>query len=240
MRFLKLIIRSNATQRIIGLAVALYMQLLAWTGRWQVLGQELPERWLAEKKPFIVGFWHGRLLMMFLAWRYPDRVHVLISGHIDGQLVSRSIGYFGAKTVVGSKSRGGASAALEIVRLLRRGEVIAVTPDGPRGPRMRAKEGVISLAIMGGVPIIPLTYACRPRKVFSSWDRFNLPLPFCRGVFIWGDPIDVPKTADAKMKEEKRLLLENTLQKITDRADDLLGNSATDPAPPEGVQPGSN
>ena len=138
---------------------------------------------------------------------------MLISGHRDGQLVSRSIGYFGAKTVVGSKSRGGASAALEIVRLLRRGEVIAVTPDGPRGLRMRAKEGVISLAIMGGVLIIPLTYARRPRKVLFELGPFNLPLPFCRGVFIWGDPIDVPKTADAKMKEEKRLLLENTLQK---------------------------
>ena len=72
---------------------------------------------------------------------------MLISGHRDGQLVSRSIGYFGAKTVVGSKSRGGAGAALEIVRLLRRGEVIAVTPDGPRGPRKQAKTGAFSVAL---------------------------------------------------------------------------------------------
>lgn len=240
MGVVKSITRSTAAQRVICGVLAFYMRLLGWTGRWKILGQELPEKWLAERKPFIVAFWHGRLLMMFLAWRYPDRVHVLISGHRDGQLISRSISHFGAKTVVGSKRRGGAGAALEIVRLLHRGEVIAVTPDGPRGPRMRAKEGIISLAVMGGVPIIPLTYACRPRKVFSSWDRFNLPLPFCRGVFIWGDPIDVPKTADAAMKEEKRLLLEGALQEITDRADDLLGNPATEPAPPESAQVGSS
>jgi len=240
MGVVKSITRSTAAQRVICGVLAFYMRLLGWTGRWKILGQELPEKWLAERKPFIVAFWHGRLLMMFLAWRYPDRVHVLISGHRDGQLISRSISHFGAKTVVGSKRRGGAGAALEIVRLLHRGEVIAVTPDGPRGPRMRAKEGIISLAVMGGVPIIPLTYACRPRKVLSSWDRFNLPLPFCRGVFIWGDPIDVPKTADAAMKEEKRLLLEGALQEITDRADDLLGNSATEPAPPESAQVGSS
>ena len=240
MGVIKSITCSMPAQRLICWVLALYMRLLGWTGRWQILGQDLPEKWLAQQKPFIVAFWHGRLLMMFLAWRYPDRVHVLISGHRDGQLISRSIAHFGAKTVVGSKRRGGASAALEIVRLLRCGAVIAVTPDGPRGPRMRAKEGIISLAIMGGVPIIPLTYACRPRKVFASWDRFNLPMPFCRGVFIWGDPIDVPKTADAALKAEKRLVLERALQEITDRADDLLGNSATKPTPREGSQLGSN
>ena len=85
MGVIKSITRSTAAQRVICWVLALYMRLLGWTGRWQILGQDLPEKWLAQQKPFIVAFWHGRLLMMFLAWRYPDRVHVLISGHRDGQ-----------------------------------------------------------------------------------------------------------------------------------------------------------
>ena len=107
-----------------------------------------------------------------------------------------------------------------------------MTPDGPRGPRMRVSEGIIALAILGDVPIIPLTYACRPRKMFSSWDRFTLPLPFCRGVFIWGEPIEVPKDADDTIKETERLRLECALQEITNRADTMLGQPLTEPAPP--------
>lgn len=237
MSLIKSITRSSAVQGLVCWVMFLYMRLLGWTGRWRVIGRELPERWLEEGKPFIVAFWHGRLLMMFLAWRYPDRIHVLISGHRDGQLISRTIAHFGTRTVVGSARHGGAGAALEITRLLRRGEVVAVTPDGPRGPRMRVKDGIINLAIIGNAPIVPLTYACRPRKVIGSWDRFNLPLPFCRGVLIWGEPLEVPRDADDAAMERIRLELEARLQEITDRADEMLGNPATEPAPESDPEP---
>ena len=229
MGLIKSVTRSSLVQGIICWLMFAYMRLLAWTGRWQIIGQEVPEYWVEKGKPFIVAFWHGRLLMMFLAWRYPDRIHILISGHRDGRLISRTIGHFGTRTVVGSRRHGGTSAALGIARLLKKGKVVGVTPDGPSGPRMRVKEGVITLAHMCGVPIIPLTYACRPRKVFESWDKFNLPLPFCRGVLMWGAPMEIPGDADAGLKECLRLELENKLQEITDLADGMLGNPRTSP-----------
>ena len=153
----------------------------------------------------------------------------MISGHRDGRLISRTIGHFGTKTVVGSRRHGGISAGLGIARLLKKGKVVGVTPDGPSGPRMRVKEGVITLALMCRVPIIPLTYACRPRKVFESWDRFNLPLPFCRGILMWGAPMEVPGDADAQLKECLRLELETKLQELTDLADEMVGNPRTSP-----------
>ena len=229
MGLLKSITQLSAIQGIICWIMFVYMRLLSWTGRWQVIGQELPESWLENGKPFIVAFWHGRLLMMFLVWQYPERIHILISGHRDGRLISRTIGYFGTKTIVGSRRHGGAGAALGIARLLK-GKVVGVTPDGPRGPRMRVKGGIVSLASMCNVPIIPLTYACRPRKVFGSWDRFNMPLPFCRGVLMWGTPLEVPDNADAKLKECLRLELETRLQELTDFADEKMGNSKTLPS----------
>ena len=229
MGLIKSVTGSSVVQSIICWIMFIYMRLLAWTGRWQIVGQEVPEYWVEKGKPFIVAFWHGRLLMMFLAWRYPDRIHILISGHRDGRLISRTIGHFGTRTVVGSRRHGGTSAALGIARLLKKGKVVGVTPDGPSGPRMRVKEGIITLALMSGVPIIPLTYACRPRKVFESWDRFNLPLPFCRGVLMWGAPMEMPGDADAGLKECLRLELETKLQEITDLADEMLGNPRTLP-----------
>jgi lysophospholipid acyltransferase (LPLAT)-like uncharacterized protein len=232
MPLLKAITRASATQAVICWLAALYIRFVNWTGRWRVVGNELPESWAEEGKSFIVAFWHGRLLMMSGSWRYPERVHVLISAHRDGQLISRTIAHFGSKTVVGSRRRGGASAALEIRRLLAKGAVVAVTPDGPRGPRMRASDGVITLAMMAEVPILPLTYACRPRKVLSSWDRFTLPLPFCKGVFLWGEPLTIARHASAEEKEAKRAQLETVLQDITREADAMLGLGPIAPAPP--------
>jgi lysophospholipid acyltransferase (LPLAT)-like uncharacterized protein len=234
---IKSITRSMMAQQIICWGAAQYIRFVGWSGRWQILGADLPEGLVEQGRPFIVAFWHGRLLMMSRSWRYPERVHVLISAHRDGQLISRTIAHFGSKIVVGSKRRGGVGAAREITRLLKGGEVVAVTPDGPRGPRMRVSEGIIALAILGDVPIIPLTYACRPRKIFSSWDRFNLPLPFCRGVFIWGEAIEIPKGADDRIKEAKRLHLECALHEITNTADTMLGQALTDPAPEPGSEP---
>ena len=107
-------------------------------------------------------------------------------------MVSGMMSHFGSKTVFGSSTRGGAAAFIQLARLLRQGEVVGITPDGPRGPRMRANDGVIALAKVAGVPVLPLTFSASLCFVFQSWDRFLLPFPFGRGIFIWGKPIHVP------------------------------------------------
>ena len=155
---------------------------------------------------------------------------MLISQHRDGQIIARTVGHFGIKTVAGSSSKGGAQALRAMVKALKAGDCVGITPDGPRGPRMRATDGAVALARLSGAPIIPATFGAARGKVLPSWDRFLVAWPFGRGVIVWGDPIEVPRDADAAQLDASRLRVEGALNAITAEADRLTGRAPVEPA----------
>ena len=130
---------------------------------------------------------------------------------------------FGLETAEGSSSRGGALGLRDVLRRVKRGYDVGIAPDGPRGPRRRAKPGVVAAARLSGIPIVPVAFAARPGKSLLSWDRTLVPFPFGRGLFLYGEPIRVPRDADAD--ESARVLadVESALDRITDRADREVG-----------------
>ncbi len=113
-----------------------------------------------------------------------------------------------------------------MLKYIRANEYVAITPDGPRGPAMRASTGIISTARLSGAPIVPITYATRRRRLMQTWDRFHLPLPFSEGIFIWGEPLTVPTDADEAALEAARALLEARLNALTAEADRRMGHAA--------------
>ncbi len=192
---------------------------------------EETRRYLDQESNIIGCFWHARMIMMFHAWKHSDRsrFHMLISAHRDGRVIAKSIENLGFKTVEGSSRRGGASALVTLKRTLDKGGAIGMTPDGPKGPRMRAKNGAVKAAQMTGRPILPVTGSVSFRKVFNSWDRFLLPLPFSRGVILWGTPILVERDASKEKLELYRQQLEEQLNKLTAEADQTFGHAAIAP-----------
>ncbi len=194
------------------------IKFLSWTMRIETINGQVYDEHHKRGEPAIGAFWHGRLLMMPSGYR-GKKLSILISLHQDGELISRTAKYFGFKSIRGSTTRGGFSAMREMMRAFEGGYDIAITPDGPRGPRYRVQNGIIELASRTGKAIIPVTFNASRKKIFGSWDRFLLPYPFSRGVFIWGEPLLVPRQMDGHTFEQKRLLLEKTLSEITDRAD---------------------
>ena len=228
---IKRLLFSSVVRKTLTWIAAQYIKFVWVSGRWRIVGEEVPDGLLNDGQPFVVAFWHGRLIMMAFSWKRCDLVNMLISGHRDGQLVSGMMSHFGSKTVFGSSTRGGAAAFIQLARLLRSGEIVGITPDGPKGPRMRANDGVIALAKVTGAPILPLTFSASLRYVLESWDRFVLPFPFGRGVFLWGEPIYVSKNADDMEMIEKRVELEHALLELTQRADWLMNRPDVEPAP---------
>ncbi len=200
---------------------SLVLRLLALTIRRKVLFPEHPRYFWDRGQPIIIAFWHQRLLMMpFLP--HQGKVGMLISQHRDGEFIARAVKFFGIDSIRGSTTRGALSGLRGMIRFYRRGANIAITPDGPQGPRHVVQVGVMELARQTGAPILPVTYAASRKKMFASWDHFILPFPFGRVVFIWGKPIFVDRDTDKEGLEEKRLLLEDSLNRITEEADRMF------------------
>ena len=230
-RPLKRVLQSETIVRVFCWLASLYIRLVFHSGRWQVVGGDIPKRFWDEGKPFIIGIWHGRFLMMPYCWDHEKTVYMLISQHRDGQLIARTIGHFGVKTAAGSSTRGGAQALRTMVKALKNGDYVGVTPDGPRGPRMRASDGLISVARLSGVPIIPAAFGCTRGRVLSSWDRFLVAGPFGRGVIVWGDPIYIDRDVSPEIEETVRRQVEDGLNAVTAEADRLTGRTPVEPDP---------
>lgn len=193
------------------------IKVLAATMKLEFLHEERVRQFWDKDEKVIIAFWHNRLLLMGLCYRGKG-IRILISQHKDGELIARVMEIFGFGTVRGSSTRGGAQAMREMIRAVKESD-IGITPDGPRGPKYVVQEGTIALARLTGRPIIPLTFGSSRKKVFASWDAFNLPYPFSRGAFLWGEPLYVPKDADL---EEKRKELETKLREMTEFVDNYV------------------
>lgn len=142
-------------------------------------------------RPVLYSFWHGRQLPLIFTHRR-EGVTVLVSSHRDGEHVARVLEALGFPTVRGSTTRGGAEAMKSMAAALRRGADCAITPDGPRGPAFEARPGISHIARLAGRPVVPMGTSGTPSAVFKSWDRFRLPLPFCRMVVVEGAPMRPP------------------------------------------------
>ncbi len=219
-------VRSDVLRRLLCAGIALYIRLVYATSRWAIEGGEVAQRFHREKRPFILAFWHGRLLMMPMAWPREVAIHMLISGHRDGRIIADAVGHFGIASIAGSSSRGGLAALRAMVKMLKDGACVGITPDGPRGPAERASLGIVAAARLAQVPIIPLAYATRRRRLMATWDRFHLALPFTTGLHLWGEPISVPEDAGEAALEGYRQRVEDALNALGREADRRMGHGA--------------
>ena len=162
----------------------------------------------------IYALWHSRLLA--LVWSHRRReVGVLISRHRDGELIARMVEALGFRTARGSSTRGGQAGVLEMLALAERGASLAITPDGPRGPVLRVKPGLVYLASRTGLPVVPVTAASSAAWTFDSWDRFRVPRVFARVRFAYGEPMHVPRDLDEAAEELWRERIERALETLT-------------------------
>ncbi|WP_181905181.1 lysophospholipid acyltransferase family protein [Aestuariispira insulae] len=226
-------IKSDGAHRLACWLIAQYIRLVFVTSRWSYVGFDKRDRHIEDGQTYLVLMWHNRIALTAYSWDCKKRpMAVLASGHRDGQLVSRTLSYFSVDSVIGSSAKGAVGATKTVVRKIKQGTAISISPDGPRGPRQRMKDGPIIIARLANARITFTTYSVKRRIILKSWDRFNVPLPFNKGVFIWSDQTDIPGFSTDLDKEELRQKLEDHLRELTDEADRMMGHAPIPPGAP--------
>lgn len=205
--------------RIAARTISLLLKGLA--GTWRYDFGAPPEAFAANlTEPVIFAIWHNRLATVMAFWteirrRQPGlKLGALVSASRDGGLLAATLQHFDVQPVRGSSSRRGAQALREAVSLVEAGYCVAITPDGPRGPKYKAHPGIVALAQLTGRPIVPAGCSIHPRKTLQSWDSFQVPLPFSRVHMRLADPIQIPRDATPAEREAKRLALEQALNQL--------------------------
>jgi lysophospholipid acyltransferase (LPLAT)-like uncharacterized protein len=197
--------------------LAAAVKLFRTTYRVQVVDQAGLLEKNAANLPAILVNWHNRLVFMpsFVPAEVRSRITVLASDSRDGEYAAQYMGRFGLRAVRGSTSKGGHRALVQMRKALQEDWSIALTPDGPRGPKYHVHPGAVMLAEMTKCPIIPLGFNASSRWELGGWDRTQIPKPFARVEVRYGEPMFIADSLDAKQRAEKIEELKQRMLDIT-------------------------
>jgi lysophospholipid acyltransferase (LPLAT)-like uncharacterized protein len=235
---LKSLFRSRPVQSILTFLLWVYMGSVRHFIRYEVINPHT----LAELRGgsgAIACFWHGRIALALAAWKPGAQyARMLISLSPDGEFVANAVQGHGIGVIRGSagnpkkrmKAKGGISAFRSMITHIEQGGVVAITPDGPRGPRMHASSGAIRLAAQTGAPIFMFGASAPHMHLLNSWDRFGLPFPFGKGAIVWKGPIYVAADANEATMEAARAQLQHLLREASDEADRACHRVPVEPA----------
>jgi len=199
------------------------LRLLVYTWRLEAVNPEPVVQAMATGQRFIFAFWHNRQIgFIKIQQRYAVPAKVMVSRHGDGEIIARIVAKYGIGSVRGSSTRGGTAALKELLAATTEGHV-AITPDGPVGPRYRLKQGAVLLASRSGLPVVCISWSTDRAWCFRNWDRFLLPKPFARLSADVDGPIGIPANLDADGVEAARRELEQRLNTLTARLDGEMG-----------------
>ncbi len=174
------------------------------------------------KEQFIFSMWHCHQCLVY-GVKDKSSFYALISASNDGEIIAKAAECLNIKSVRGSTKRRGVAASLELIEKLKEGNSVGIMVDGPRGPRGKVKDGIINIAKISGVPIVPVAWHSRSKLFFEldTWDKFKVPIGPCKTVALYGDPIHIPeeltreesqewcKTIEAEMNRLQKDLEEN-------------------------------
>lgn len=160
----------------------------------------------------LIAFWHGELLMQpfnYQKLKPSGKVSAMISEHKDGEAITKTVEYLGIHSVRGSSSKGGAKALISAIKEIKGGDDIAITPDGPRGPRHSVADGIVAISQKTNAKILILNCRCTKYWQFSSWDKFVVPKPFGTLEFFISEPLDISGLENEEAKEliKERMLI---------------------------------
>ena len=210
-------------QTLLSLIGSIYVLTVYKTSKVNLKNRKKIENLLERNESFIYSFWHDQLLMCPLTWQSNSNIKVLISKHRDGDIIAQLISNLGFEAIRGSthktnkiKNKGGLLSARKMIKSLKNGISIGISPDGPKGPRHKVSEGILSISRLSKSVILPVGIGFKNKWVLNTWDKFIIPKPFNEITVIWGDPI--PAITNEKNNHQFKTKLESKMNNLTAQA----------------------
>jgi lysophospholipid acyltransferase (LPLAT)-like uncharacterized protein len=210
-------------QTLLSLIGSIYVLTVYKTSKVNLKNRKKIENLLERNESFIYSFWHDQLLMCPLTWQSNSNIKVLISKHRDGDIIAQLISNLGFEAIRGSthktnkiKNKGGLLSARKMIKSLKNGISIGISPDGPKGPRHKVSEGILSISRLSKSVILPVGIGFKKKWVLNTWDKFIIPKPFNEITVVWGDPISA--ITNEKNNHQFKIKLESKMNNLTAQA----------------------
>lgn len=199
---------KSGLRYILSAILTLYLKFVYFTTKWKYIlpiGYDLKDFNSARKTIF--AMWHNRLAVIPYVFKFQRDTYALVSPHSDGKIIANIIKFMGHKVIEGSTNRNPLEATRKIISALSNGSNIAITPDGPKGPKYEINSNIMGIARITGAKVIPMSARLKNRLIIGSWDEFIFPLPFGRGEIYIGEEIEVTENDELSSSRLKESLL---------------------------------
>ena len=210
--------KEEKRYRIFGLLLYCFMRTIQRTIK---ITQVFPEKFDKDGN-FVLAFWHNKLVMTLLGTDFIKKKVGLASPTKDGELISVPLEKYGTTMIRGSSDKNSVRSLLRLIKEVKKGATVGTPVDGPKGPIFQVKHGMIYISQKSGVPIVPMGVAYSKKWIFNkTWDKFQLPKPFSRGVVVFGTPYNIELDADMELE---CLKLKQKIEELDERAEKILEN----------------
>ncbi len=220
---IKYIAGFKVTQLLVSFLGSMYVLFVYKTSTINLKNRKNIESLFKNNESFMYAFWHDQLLICPLTWQSEFEIKVLISKHRDGDIIAKLISNLGFKAIRGSthkagktRNKGGLLSARQMIKSLKKGVSIGISPDGPKGPRHKVSDGILSISRLSNASILPVGIGFKKKWVLNTWDKFIIPKPFNQITIIWGEPL--PALKNEKNINQIKSKLESTMYSLTKRA----------------------
>ena len=217
----KKLLKHFIVQQLLAFIAFIYIVFVKITSNIKYENIDSPTKYWQNKKPFILAFWHGQLMTFSYTWKINKKLNILASSHSDGRFGASIARYFKLNNIPIS-SDGNNLSLRPIFKILNSNNYIAITPDGPRGPKEKVSEGIIKIAKISKVPIIPVGFGSSKNFCLKSWDSFLITLPFSKCRIVWGDSITIPENLEDQEIATYKKIIEEKINECVKKAKENL------------------
>ena len=217
----KKLLKHFIVQQLLAFIAFIYIVFVKITSNIKYENIDSPKKYWQNKKPFILAFWHGQLMTFSYTWKINKKLNILASSHSDGRFGASIARYFKVNNIPISSDSNNLSLR-PIFKILNSNNYIAITPDGPRGPKEKVSEGIIKIAKISKVPIIPVGFGSSKNFCLKSWDSFLITLPFSKCRIVWSDSITIPENLEDQEIVTYKKIIEEKINECVKKAKENL------------------